>query len=111
VVIDDSTLSPATIAVGLTHEIVHVLGGAGDGTRALGEEELRAWNIALDFYQSLPDSLRAGAAPKYEPYARWRAERPAEFAATMRCIYPGTPDCPPFVITGPRRDPRARPSE
>ncbi|MFN8650562.1 MAG: hypothetical protein U0133_01510 [Gemmatimonadales bacterium] len=60
----------------------------------MGEEELRAWNVALDFYYELPEALRAEAAPRYEPYARWRREQfPADFAATMRCIYPDTPGC------------------
>lgn len=89
----DTTLPPAAIAVGLTHEIMHVLGGASPGTATMGEEELRAWNVALDFYYELPEALRAEAAPRYEPYARWRRDHPADFAATMRCIYPDTPGC------------------
>lgn len=89
----DTTLPPAAIAVGLTHEIMHVLGGAAPGTVEMGEEELRAWNVALDFYRELPEALRAEAAPRYEPYARWRNEHPADFARTMRCIYPDTPGC------------------
>lgn len=99
VILFNDTLSPAAVAVGLTHEIIHVLGGAPPGTRALGDEELRAWNVALDFYLGLPDSLRASAAPKYGAYARWRKERPEEFALTMRCQYPDTPGCP---VPGPR---------
>ncbi len=103
VILFNDTLPAATVAVGLTHEIIHVLGGAPPGTRALGEEELRAWNVALDFYLGLPDSLRAVAAPKYGAYARWRTQRPEEFALTMRCQYPDTPGCPD---PEPRRDGR-----
>ncbi len=103
VILFNDTLPAATVAVGLTHEIIHVLGGARPGTRALGEEELRAWNVALDFYLRLPDSLRAVAAPKYGAYARWRQQRPEEFALTMRCQYPDTPGCPdPGVRPGGR---------
>jgi hypothetical protein len=94
VILFNDTLSPAAIAVGLTHEIIHVLGGALPGTRSLGDEELLAWNVALDFFLGLPDSVRAAAEAKYGAYARWRRERPEQFAATMRCQYPDTPGCP-----------------
>jgi hypothetical protein len=107
VILFNDTLSPAAIAVGLTHEIVHVLGGAPPGTRALGDEELRAWNVALDFYLGLPDSLRTFAAPKYGAYARWRQQKPEEFAVTMRCQYPDTPGCPAPGSAPAVRDPRA----
>ncbi|HMV33901.1 MAG TPA: hypothetical protein PKA50_17410 [Gemmatimonadales bacterium] len=94
VILYNDTLSPVLLAVGLTHEIVHVAGAAAAGTRRLGEEELLAWNTALDYFLSLPDTLRARAEPKYGPYARWRAGQPLQFAASLRCIYPNTPGCP-----------------
>lgn len=94
VILYSDTLPPVLLAIGLTHEIVHVVGAAGAGTRRLGEEELLAWNTALDYFLSLPDSLRGQAERKYGPYARWRAGQPYQFAESLRCIYPGTPGCP-----------------
>lgn len=94
VILYNDTLTPVLLAVGLTHEIVHVVGNAAAGTRRLGEEELLAWNAALDYFLSLPASLRAQAEAKYGPYARWRAAQPFQFAERLRCIYPNTPGCP-----------------
>ena len=94
VILYNDTLAPVLLAVGLTHEIVHVAGHAPAGSRQLGEEELRAWNAALDYFLSLPEALSVQAEPKYGPYARWRASQPLQFAESLRCIYPDTPGCP-----------------
>lgn len=95
VVILDDTLPPAVLAVGLTHEAVHVIGRAVEGTRHLGDEELEAWERALDLYAALDSASHAAAAPKYAAYAEWRAREPQAFAEAMRCVYPGTPGCAP----------------
>ena len=94
VLILGDSLPPAALAVGLVHELIHIRGGALPGSWGIGQEEIQAWESALDYYAALPAPLRLEAAPKYQPYAEWHARDPAGFRATFRCVFPGTPGCP-----------------
>lgn len=94
VLILGDTLPPAALTVGLVHELIHIRGGALPGSWGIGQEEVEAWETALDYYAALPTPLRREAAGKYQPYADWRARDRAGFRATFRCVFPGTPGCP-----------------
>ncbi|MBK8004965.1 MAG: hypothetical protein IPK12_13795 [Gemmatimonadetes bacterium] len=100
VLILGDSLPPAALAVGLVHELIHIRGGAQPGSWGIGQEEVQAWETALDYYASLPAPLRLEAAPKYQPYADWRARDRTGFRTTFRCVFPGTPGCP--IVTSPR---------
>lgn len=100
VLILGDSLPPAALAVGLVHELIHIRGGALPGSWGIGQEEIQAWETALDYYATLPAPLRLEAAPKYQPYAEWQARDRAGFRATFRCVFPGTPGCP--AVTSPR---------
>lgn len=94
VLILGDSLPPAALAVGLVHELIHIRGGALPGSWGIGQEEVEAWETALDYYAALPTPLRREAAGKYQPYADWHARDRAGFRATFRCVFPGTPGCP-----------------
>ena len=94
VLILGDSLPPAALAVGLVHELIHIRGGALPGSWGIGQEEIAAWETALDYFTTLPAPLRQEAAGKYQPYADWHTRDRAGFRATFRCVFPGTPGCP-----------------
>jgi RHS repeat-associated protein len=80
--------APGAVALGLTHEIIHV-NGVRDLSNGVGVglDEVRARNRALDLYGAFRGGDRDQARPIYGSQYEDRAANPREFDRMAYCFY------------------------